>query len=211
MSEHVVTECFGSTSGTLGELAKALAKAQGAIKGAKKDSTNPHFKSRYADLASIWEACRGPLSENGLSVLQLPSAKEGLVRITTRLLHSSGEWIVGELVIPVSKWDAQGVGSAISYGRRYALAAMVGVVADDDDAETAVARKPEPQRARPLGLVEMSVADVDAAIGLSATVDQLSKLYAGVQAAAHFSDEEKARLTARCSERRKQIVGGKAA
>lgn len=135
-------ECLAKHSPTLGQLAKALAKAQGAMQGAKKDALNPHFKSKYADLASTWDACRKALSENGLCVVQTnrPMGREGVSVITTLIHSESGEWMSGELFVPVSKQDAQGFGSALTYGRRYALAAMVGVAAEDDDGEGAIAR-----------------------------------------------------------------------
>ena len=128
---------------SINELATALAKAQGKVKTALKDSSNPFYKSKYADLSAIWGACREVLSENGLSVTQLPFASEGnSVGIETILLHSSGQWLGEKVIVPVAKFDAQGIGSAITYARRYALAAIVGVVADeDDDGEKAVGRE----------------------------------------------------------------------
>ena len=127
------------------DLAAALVKAQGAIKGAKKDSTNPHFRNSYADLESVWDACREPLTKNGLSVTQMPHTvtdEQGRVHlyVRTMLLHSSGQFIADTCEIPLSKLDAQGVGSAITYGRRYGLSAMVGVAPADDDGEAAVGR-----------------------------------------------------------------------
>jgi hypothetical protein len=127
----------------LNELGAALAKAQGQIEGAKKDSANPFFKSTYADLASVWEACRKPLSDNGLSVIQCPEESDSGIAIETMLLHSSGQWKTSRYCVPVSKADAQAVGSAITYGRRYALAAMVGVAPEDDDGNAAAKAKPE--------------------------------------------------------------------
>jgi len=131
-----------TTSDTLNELATALAKAQGTIKGAIKDADNPFFKSRYADLASVWDACRGALAANGLSIVQAPraSAFEGgwVIEVETRLLHSSGQWMADSLSLPVGKPDAQGVGSALTYARRYALASFVGVAPEDDDGNAAV-------------------------------------------------------------------------
>lgn len=127
-------------SGTLGSLAKALAAAQGEIANAKKDATNPHFKNSYASLASIRDAITPALSRHGLAVSQLtePHGPEG-VCVVTMLMHESGEWIRSRLFVPVSKKDAQGFGSALSYARRYALAAIANVATDDDDdAETAV-------------------------------------------------------------------------
>jgi hypothetical protein len=122
------------------ELATALAKAQAAMKPAVKDSTNPHFKSKYADLTSVWEACRDALTKNGLSVVQATEFDGDLVWIETHLLHSSGEAIKGRYPLRPQQQTPQGYGSAISYARRYALAAMVGVVADDDDGAAASER-----------------------------------------------------------------------
>ena len=128
------------TSPTIAALAAALVKAQSAMGGAKKDSTNPHFKTAYADLASVWDACRAPLANAGLSVVQLVSSEGATATVETILAHSSGEWVSSLLAVPLTKVDAQGLGSAITYGRRYALAAIVGVCPADDDGEAAVAR-----------------------------------------------------------------------
>lgn len=136
-------------SETIGKLAEALAKAQGMMEGAKKDSTNPFFKSKYSDLASVWEACRKPLSENGLSVSQIVNtADDGSPIIVTLLMHTSGEWLSGELVMHITKIDPQTIGSATTYGRRYALAAIVGIAPEDDDAETAQAREHQSEPSR---------------------------------------------------------------
>ncbi len=121
----------------INELSAALAKAQGQIQGAKKDSTNPHFKSDYADLASVWDACRQALSGNGLSVAQSAENSEHGYGVTTLLMHSSGQWLRGTLYLKPMKDDPQGAGSALTYARRYALAAMVGVAPDDDDGNAA--------------------------------------------------------------------------
>lgn len=127
-------------SESLTTLAGALVKVQAEITGAVKDSTNPHFKSKYADLASVWEACRAPLTTHGFAVLQPVSTVDGAVAVTTLLLHTSGEWISDTLLLRPVAETPQGVGSAITYGRRYGLAAMVGVVPEDDDGEAAHGR-----------------------------------------------------------------------
>ena len=128
------------TSENIADLSAALAKAQGAIKGAVKDSANPFFKSRYADLSSVWDACRIPLSANGLSIVQasefIPEAPE-MVVIETQLNHSSGQWIQGRIVMKPVKNDPQSIGSCITYARRYSLAAMVGIAPEDDDGNAA--------------------------------------------------------------------------
>lgn len=127
----------------INELGSALAKAQGQIEGAKKDSANPFFKSKYADLASVWEACRKQLSDNGLSITQCPEESDNGIAVETMIIHSSGQWIKSRYTMPVSKLDAQAVGSAITYARRYALAAIVGIAPEDDDGNAAAKAKPE--------------------------------------------------------------------
>ena len=138
-------------SESIGALAAALSKAQADITGALKDSSNPFFKSKYADLASCWDACRKQLAANGLSVIQTTRmADQGLVLVTT-LAHSSGEWIAGEMPVLIAvqgksgefkEVTPQAQGSGITYARRYALAAIVGLAQVDDDAEAAQGRKP---------------------------------------------------------------------
>jgi hypothetical protein len=136
-------------SESIAALAAALAKAQGAMGHAAKAATNPHFKSNYADLASVWDACRAPLAANGLAVSQSVSNTVDGVCITTTLMHASGEWTRDRLVIPVAQKTAQAYGSAITYGRRYTLAALVGVAADDDDGTEATTPPPGPRGAKP--------------------------------------------------------------
>jgi hypothetical protein len=131
----------------INELATALARAQGTMGGALKDSANPFFKSRYADLESVWTACRKALAENGLSVVQSASETEAGVAVTTMLLHSSGQWMRDTLPLHPKDTSPQGIGSAITYGRRYALAAMAGVYQTDDDAEAAHGRHTQAEAA----------------------------------------------------------------
>ena len=125
------------TSEQINELATALAKAQGDIKGAVKDSSNPFFKSSYADLSSVWNACREALSKNGLAVIQTCSMSEHGVTVSTRLAHASGQWVEDDLTLMPVKPDPQGVGSTITYARRYALASIAGVAPEDDDGNAA--------------------------------------------------------------------------
>lgn len=139
----------------LDELGKALAKAQGQIEAAKKDANNPFFKSKYADLASVWDACRDALSSNGLSIIQMPRSSGDEVFVETILLHESGQSLRDTLALKMprsAKKDRQGnylkneqgelildditpqmIGSAITYARRYALSAFVGIAPEDDD------------------------------------------------------------------------------
>lgn len=124
----------------IGELAGALAKAQGEMTGAKKASDNPFFKSKYADLGEVWDACRGPLSTHNLAVIQTTASDNQSVTIITTLAHSSGQWVRGRITMYPTKCDAQGFGSAITYGRRYGLSAITGVAQVDDDGEAAMGR-----------------------------------------------------------------------
>ena len=130
------------TSPTIGAIAKALAAAQREIGVAHKDATNPHFRSKYADLQAIDEACRPALSKHGIAIAQGTGYADGFVFVTTRLLHAdTGEWIESTLHIAPGKHDAQGVGSAITYARRFGLSALAAVPAGiDDDGEAAVGR-----------------------------------------------------------------------
>jgi hypothetical protein len=125
-------------SSEIGKLAAALAKAQGEYEKAVKDSENPFYKSNYADLATVISASRKALSAHDLAIVQSPRWEEGLVTITTVLAHGSGEWMADDLKMPVSdKLTAQTVGIAITYGRRYALQAFLGIAGEDDDGNLA--------------------------------------------------------------------------
>lgn len=128
-------------SESIKELATALSKAQAEIKGASKDTQNMYFKSRYADLASVWDACRDALTKNGLAVSQFPSADGPKVTVETILMHESGEWISRDLTITAKEDSPQAIGSAVTYARRYALAAVAGVAPEDDDGEAAEGRR----------------------------------------------------------------------
>ena len=124
-------------SSEISELATALAEAQGAMESATKGNVNPHFKSRYADLAAVREAIREPLSVNGLSVVQGLRTVTNGIEVETILLHSSGQSIRETLMVPTPRFDAQGLGSAATYGRRYALMSLIGLASEDDDGNAA--------------------------------------------------------------------------
>lgn len=128
----------------INELATALAKAQAEMAGAKKDAQNPHFKSSYADLASVWDAARPALTKHGLAVTQftIPTERDEVL-VETTILHSSGQWLAGRIAIPVDKHNAHGYGSALTYARRYALAAAVGIAPEDDDGNEAAKSAPK--------------------------------------------------------------------
>lgn len=127
-------------SESIAGLATALAKAQAELSNPKKTSANPFFKSKYADLSEVINVSKSILAEHGLSILQLPSYSDGYVYVETVITHSTGEFISDVLSLPVAKQDAQGVGSAITYARRYSWAAICGLAQEDDDAESAIGR-----------------------------------------------------------------------
>lgn len=129
----------------INELAAALAKAQGEIQPAPKDAANPFFKSRYASLPAIREAMRVAFANHGLSVIQRPYIFDGKLVLETILLHESGQYMdCGELSAQVDLDNPQQMGSAITYFRRYALAAISQTVADEDDDGNAASRRPKP-------------------------------------------------------------------
>jgi hypothetical protein len=135
-------------SDSIAHLASALASAQAEIRGATKDSKNPHFKNNYASLESVIDAVRGPFAGHDLAYTQLLSDGGSDVLIETVLMHKSGEWLSSSFRIPATKRDPQGYGSAVTYGRRYALAAMAGLTQVDDDGEAARVEAPRPNTAK---------------------------------------------------------------
>lgn len=151
-------------SETIGQLALALSKAQGQMKFAAKDANNPFFKSKYADLASVIEAIKVPLSANGIAFVQATDFEDQAVIVETVLMHESGEWISGKLRMQPTKNDPQGVGSAVTYAKRYGLQALAGVPSDDDDGNAATglqgapAAKPAPAKPMPAKVKEAAAA-----------------------------------------------------
>lgn len=135
-------------SESIAALAKAIALSQLHVENALKSSTNPHFKSKYADLAEILNTVRPVFSANGIAIVQTPTFESGVASVETMLCHESGEFISSVCSSPVSKQDAQGIGSAITYLRRYSLAAMCGIAQEDDDGQHAV-QEQQTQRQAP--------------------------------------------------------------
>jgi hypothetical protein len=139
-------------SESITKLAEALAAAQGEMENADKNSTNPHFRSKYADLAEIINTVRPVLAKHGLSVTQFPSFDGTLAHVETIIAHKSGEWMSGTTSSPVQKSDPQGIGSATTYLRRYSLAAVCNIAQEDDDANASSKPKPgakQPATAKP--------------------------------------------------------------
>lgn len=172
------------TSETITSIAPALHKAQSQMKDAKRDGDNPMFRSNYATLESVLDAVRGPLHANGLAVMQSPEGDGETLRIVTRIMHTSGEWIEGDFAMkPIpAKLDRseagaraitpQAMGSAVTYARRYALSSLLGLGSDDDDGNAA--SQTEKHAVAPqedLGTFEDTVTDVRVANRKSATGD----------------------------------------
>ena len=134
------------TSEQIDELAAALSAAQSEMEHATKDRINPAFKSRYADLASIVDACRAPLTKHGLCFVQAPSVDGNTVSVETRLMHKSGQWVSTTISCSVPDGKATTIGSAVTYLRRYSLAAMTSIAPDDDDGQAASKPPAVPQQ-----------------------------------------------------------------
>lgn len=145
------------TSEQIDQISKSMSLAQGEMKPASKSTVNPFFKSKYSTLAQVWEVIREPLSKNGLCVFQDLLTTDHGISVITRVCHVSGQWIqFGPLEVPLTKKDAQGVGSASSYGKRYSLCTAIGCVSEeeDDDGEKAVGRKSEIVAVKTIGKSE---------------------------------------------------------
>jgi hypothetical protein len=162
-------------------IATALVKAQKAFGPALKSSTNPHFKSRYADLSACVEAVIDSLNNNGIALIQQNQPSPDGVIVETIFLHESGESLnCGQLFVPANKHDAQGFGSALTYARRYSLMAACGIAPEDDDGNTA-SRKPQ--------VNESALVDHLAAIEASTDQDQLKAAYKAAYAACNGDSE----------------------
>jgi len=155
----------------------ALAIAQGKVESALKDKKNPFFKSSYADLASVWEACREPLSSNGLSVVQTVEGTKTDMYLVTWLCHSSGQWMKSKLPLLTMKQDPQALGSAITYGRRYALAAMVGIYQEDDDGEKSMQRKKAQEKEEIDQNMQKNRISSEKALEIQAILDECGEQY----------------------------------
>lgn len=153
-------------------IASALVKAQKAFGPALKSSTNPHFKSKYADLAACIEAVVDSLNSNGIMLTQKTLEGDNGVTVETVFLHESGEMFSsGPLFVPANKMDAQGYGSALTYARRYSLMAACGIAPEDDDGNAATKAKPEAKPKK-----EHKPSDAVNAIKEAETVDAVDKI-----------------------------------
>ena len=136
-------------SETIKNLAVAMAKAQGEMGGAHKGANNPFFKSKYADLGAVIQAVKEPFANHGLSYVQFPIEESGRIGIETILMHESGEYLSNSFTVQLTKQDAQGAGSAITYCRRYGLQAVAGIPSEDDDGNAASKQAQKPRTPTP--------------------------------------------------------------
>ena len=188
------------------DLAMALCLAQAQMGGAIKDSNNPFFKSSYADLTSVIKVIKQPFADNGLSFVQFPITSEGGkgVGVSTMIMHSSGQWVQGEYLLPMDKITAQGAGSAITYARRYALQAMAGIPTVDDDAEAAMFRgQPVAQEPPQKRVSKTLVQSVVALVISSQASEETSEL---VEALAELDEIEKQVIWKQLTTKQKEFV-----
>ena len=176
---------------TFSKIASALVKAQKAFGPALKTSSNPHFRSRYADLSACVEAVIDALNNNGIAMMQRVTPSDTGVIVETMLIHESGETISnGQLHVPASKHDAQGYGSALTYARRYSLMAACGIAPEDDDGNAASKRPAAPAVPTP------DITDFLSAIEASANSDELAQVYKEAFAACQGNQTLQAKVMA---------------
>jgi hypothetical protein len=189
--------------------AKAFVAAQKATEAVKKAATNPHFKNKYADLSEVVEATVPALNANGIAVIQSPSFDGDLVSVTTVMVHESGASVTGILSMRPTKMDPQGVGSAITYARRYALLAMTGAAPEDDDGNAASQAKAPPPADPVTTLASRAdgfVARINAAPD-AAALEKVWGLGAGLCADLDLKDPEKlAAITTLYETRRDELA-----
>lgn len=192
------------TSESLTKIAPALLEAQKSITFAAKDATNPHFRNKYADLPAVVDAIKPALNDAGISFLQAATpSDDDKLHLTTRLIHSSGEWIEDTLVIPLPKQDPQGYGSAMTYARRYALAAMTGLYQDDDDGNAGSGHVSTQKKVEPKGMTPGELEDFRIAMREAEDEESLQRIGKGVPA--HATDAQKAELAGEYTKRRKAL------
>jgi hypothetical protein len=212
-----VIETLIEMSPEIGELAKALPKAQKAIAKVSRDATNPHFTSKYASFTEVADAVVPAMNDHGISVLQPVTSGTGAVQVTTMLLHESAQWLRFTHVVPVARGDAQGIGSALTYAKRQALQSLFTVApqGEDDDGEGAVGRgpgrpplppaapPPKPARAERMGRLEKTISDVKTLRDIDRAWDLAKDLRAEL---AEHEPAEAARLDSLYAGRRASMV-----
>ena len=189
------------TSDSINKISVALLKAQRAITFASKDAKNPHFKNTYADLPAVIDAVKPALNEAGIVFLQSASPSDaGTLCLTTRLVHESGEWIEDTAAVPLPKNDPQGYGSAMTYARRYSLAAITGLYQDDDDGNGAM---------KPASRSGFDFADAKRSVQTAPSLNALKDVYTAHMKRA--TPEQQAELTDAKDLRKQQLTPTKEA
>ncbi len=148
-------------SESIKNIAVAMNKAQSQMGGASKDSANPFFKSKYADLSSVVQAIKEPFADNGLSYVQFPIEDQGRIGVETMIMHTSGEYLSQSFTVQLTKQDAQGAGSAITYCRRYGLQAVAGIPSEDDDGNHAAQKQAGPAKLPSVRDIQTALDDLD--------------------------------------------------
>jgi hypothetical protein len=177
------------------KIGAALSKFQGKIQPVIKDATNPFFKSNYANLATIWAAIREQLAANEMAILQEPSTLSGRLVMTTTLIHSSGEYFRSSVEFPILKNDAQGIGSAITYARRYALQSITGIAPEDDDGNAASGKQQDNKQPakQPIAPVQAKTLEKKQKLTIEAIAAKKAYQYDAVKMGGLYpSEEEKA-------------------
>ena len=192
---------------TKSNIAKAFVAAQKGFAPALKTSTNPHFKSKYADLAACVEAVIDSLNANGIALVQHTHECEGGVTIETVFLHESGESMSGgKLFVPASKHDAQGYGSALTYARRYSIQAACGIAPEDDDGNAATKSAPQQHKGKPYTSQDLQTT-LDY-VGVAESPKALHNLYNQAKTAG-ANDAQLKRIEAACLAR-EEVIGSQA-
>jgi hypothetical protein len=185
------------------QIASALVKAQKEFGPALKSSTNPHFKSKYADLAACIEAVIDALNNNGIALVQQLSECESGVIVETLFIHESGEiFNCGKIQIPALKHDAQGFGSALTYARRYSVMAACGIAPEDDDGNAAT-RKKKPE------IDESVMADHLSAIETASDSEALKASFTSAYQFATGDTEWQKKIIAKKDARKKALAESK--
>lgn len=150
----------------------AMALAQSEVENASKASVNPHFKSRYADLAEVLNTVRPVFARHGLAIIQSTACDGAVVTVTTAIVHKEGGFVTSDASCIPARFDAQGIGASTTYLRRYALAAMAGIAQEDDDGNAAQHNRPPQQTARSSG----KLAGILDRIAAAETLDDLGAI-----------------------------------
>ena len=193
---------FSLRMGTMKNIATALVKAQRAFGPALKSSTNPHFRSKYADLSACVEAVIEGLNGAGIALIQRTSMDDTGVTVETVFVHESGEMMeCGKLHVPAAKQDPQGYGSALTYARRYSLMAACGIAPEDDDGNAATRKQAQPASEPNVKFIE----DQLVVMATCATIDELKLAYNGAYACCDGDQVYQAKVIAVKNKRLKEL------